>query len=268
MSTPPTSNVNAELAALRDRIDALDRQLIAVVAERLQVCHEVAAVKETLDAPVIQPARVRTVVESRRQLAIDAGIDADFAEQLFRVLLTETHRIEVAGRRPDPAPEKPAATGDRSGVDTMVSRVDHVVVAVPNLGVAVDSLVERFGFHEVVLAEPHEGVAGVAAGGVTFVLVSPEASPAVARYLEHHGGGVQHVALEVLNAGYAHQCLLGSGADLVTDVSTDSAGHEQFFAADDPSTGLQLGFISRTGHRVGVGTANVLALFDALEAPR
>mgnify|MGYP003350678642 CR=1 FL=1 len=78
--------------------------------------------------------------------------------------------------------------------------------------------------------------------------------------------GLRHVALEVLNAGYAHQCLTGSGADLVTDVSTDSAGHEQFFAADDPATGLQLGFISRTGHRVGVGTANVLALFDTLDA--
>jgi hypothetical protein len=27
---------------------------------------------------------------------------------------------------------------------------------------------------------------------------------------------------------------------------------------------VQLGFISRTGHRVGIGAANVLALFDAL----
>jgi hypothetical protein len=30
---------------------------------------------------------------------------------------------------------------------------------------------------------------------------------------------------------------------------------------------VQLGFISRTGHRVGVGTANVLALFDSLAPP-
>ena len=29
-------------------------------------------------------------------------------------------------------------------------------------------------------------------------------------------------------------------------------------------SGVQLGFISRTGHRVGVGTANVVQLFDAL----
>jgi hypothetical protein len=28
---------------------------------------------------------------------------------------------------------------------------------------------------------------------------------------------------------------------------------------------VQLGFISRTGHRVGVGTANVLALFEVLD---
>jgi len=27
---------------------------------------------------------------------------------------------------------------------------------------------------------------------------------------------------------------------------------------------LQLGFISRTGHRVGIGGANVLALFEAV----
>jgi 4-hydroxyphenylpyruvate dioxygenase-like putative hemolysin len=105
----------------------------------------------------------------------------------------------------------------------------------------------------------------VSAGGVTFVLIAPDASPAVGRYVARHGGGVQHVALEVLNAGYARACLADAGAPLLTEVSVDADGHEQFFAADDPATGLQLGFISRTGHRVGVGTANVLALFDTLD---
>lgn len=255
------------LADLRARIDQLDAALIAIVAERLAVCRDVAAVKQTSDTPVIQPARVRDVVRSRRQQAIEAGVDADFAEQLFRVLLTETHRIEVAGHRPDPAPEKAAEGRGSSGLDTVVSRVDHVVVAVPDLAEATASMVERFGFHEVALAEPHAGMAAVTAGGVTFVLVAPEASDAVARYVARHGGGVQHVALEVLNAGYARACLAESGADLLTGVVVDDDGHEQFFAADDPSTGVQLGFISRTGHRVGVGSANVLALFEALDAP-
>ena len=48
------------------------------------------------------------------------------------------------------------------------------------------------------------------------------------------------------------------------DVIVDGDGHEQFFAARDAATGVQFGFISRTGHRVGVSAANVLALFDTL----
>ena len=253
------------LGDLRQRIDQLDAALIAIVAERLAVCREVAEVKQHSDTPVIQPTRVRDVVTSRRRQAIEAGVDADFAEQLFRVLLTETHRIEVAGHRPDPAPEKQAAGSGTSGVDTVTSRVDNVVVAVTDLDAALASMSGRFGFHEVPLAEPHAGMAAVAAGGVTFVLVGPRASPAVARYLATHGPGVQHVALEVLNAGYARACLAEAGAPLLTEVVVDADGHEQFFAADDPATGVQLGFISRTGHRVGVGAANVLGLFDALD---
>lgn len=257
----------ADLSELRARIDQLDAALVSIVAERLAVCREVAAVKERSATAVIQPARVRDVVTSRRQWAIEAGVDADFAEQLFRVLLTETHRIEVAEQRPDPAPDKQAAGRGASGVDTVTSRVDHVVVAVVDLEAAVASMTRRFGFHEVALAAPRDGVRAVAAGGVTFVLVGAEASPAVARYLALHGGGVQHVALEVLNAGYARSCLTDTGAPLLTEVVVDDDGHEQFFAAHDPATGLQLGFISRTGHRVGVGADNVLALFDALERP-
>ena len=254
------------LGDLRQRIDQLDAALIAIVAERLAVCREVAAVKQHSDTPVIQPGRVRDVVTSRRQQAIEAGVDADFAEQLFRILLTETHRIEVAGHRPDPAPEKQAAGAGTSGLDTVTSRVDHVVVAVADVAAATASLVGRFGFHESLLSAPHQGMAAVAAGGVTFVLVDPTASNSVARYLEAHGPGVQHVALEVLNAGYARACVAEAGAPLLTEVVVDADGHEQFFAADDAAAGLQLGFISRTGHRVGVGAANVLALFEALDA--
>jgi chorismate mutase-like protein len=256
----------ADLDDLRSRIDQLDGALIAIVAERLAVCREVAEVKEGTDTPVIQPARVRDVVVTRRQQAIEAGIDPDFAEQLFRVLLTETHRIEVAGQRPDAAPEKPATTGEvRSGLDTVATRVDHVVVAVNDVELATATLQARFGFREVAMAGPPQpGICMLAAGGVTLVLVGPQASPSVAEYLANHGPGVQHVAVEVLNAGFARACLADAGTPLLTEVLVDNDGHEQFFAASEPAAGIQLGFISRTGHRVGVGAENVLALFDAI----
>ena len=255
------------LTELRSRIDELDLQLVRVLAQRLAVCAMVAKVKEGSDTPVIQPARVRDVITSRRQWAIDDGVDPDFAEQVFRVLLAETHRIEVAGARPDAAPEKVAQPDSvRSALDTVATRVDHVVIAVHDLVAATSTFTERLGFHAAALAGGEApGIAAVAAGGVIMVLVGPEAGPSVQTYLNEHGSGIQHVAIEVLNAGYARSALTAVEAPLLTEVVVDLDGHEQFFTVHDATIGLQLGFISRTGHRVGIGAANVLALFEALD---
>jgi chorismate mutase-like protein len=254
------------LPELRQRIDELDRRLVDVLAARLAICEEVARLKESTDTPVIQPARVRDVITSRRQLAIDAGVDPDFAEQVFRVLLAETHRIEVAGTRPDAAPDKAAAPESaRSALDTVATRVDHIVIAVHDLAAALSTFTDHLGFHRVPLAGGYtEGIQAVAAGGVTMVLVGPAASADVAEYLQDHGSGIQHIAIDVLNAGYARAALTAVDAPLLTEVVVDSNGHEQFFTVHDPTIGLQLGFISRTGHRVGIGGANVLALFAAV----
>ena len=254
------------LPELRQRIDELDRRLVDVLAARLAICEEVARLKESTDTPVIQPARVRDVITSRRQLAIDAGVDPDFAEQVFRVLLAETHRIEVAGTRPDAAPDKAAAPESaRSALDTVATRVDHIVIAVHDLSAALSTFTDHLGFHRVPLAGGDtEGIQAVAAGGVTMVLVGPAASADVAEYLQHHGSGIQHIAIDVLNAGYARAALTAVDAPLLTEVVVDSNGHEQFFTVHDPTIGLRLGFISRTGHRVGIGGANVLALFAAV----
>jgi len=261
-----TVRVVTDLSELRARIDQLDEQLLAVVAERLAICEEVARLKEHTDTPVIQPDRVRDVITTRRQWAIDRNVDPDFAEQVFRVLLAETHRIEVAGSRPDAAPDKSAAPESiRSALDTVASRVDHIVIAVRDLDAAEATLTERLGFHRVPMAgREAPGIRAVAAGGVNLVLVGPEASPAVSTYLERHGSGIQHIAIDVLNAGYARAALTAVDAPLLTDIVVDTDGHEQFFTTQEPSIGVQFGFISRTGHRVGVGADNVLALFEAL----
>lgn len=256
----------SDLSGLRARIDELDIELIRIVAERLAVCEDVARLKEHSDTPVIQPGRVRDVVTSRRQWAIDRGVDPDFAEQLMRVLLSETHRIEVAKRRSDTAPDKAAAPeSERSGLDTVAARIDHVVVAVEDLDEALSFFLDRLGFHRQPMVGADEpGLAVVSAGGVTVVLVSPEAGGSIARYLDHHGSGVQHVAIEVLNAGFARSVLAAQDVPLLTEVVVDDHGMEQFFTVQDDISGVQLGFVSRTGHRVGFSGANVRALFDAI----
>jgi chorismate mutase-like protein len=256
-----SADPSPELLALRQRIDELDRQLLDVLAERINICHEVARIKEHSDTPIIQPERVRNVVTTRRQYAIDQGIDPDFAEDIMRVVLSETHRIEIAGRRADGPPEKTASPeGIRSAIDTVSSRIDHVVIAVTDLAQATASLTQQFGFHTGTPAHQSPGIATVTAGGVTLVLVGPDAGPDVATYLAEHGSGVHHVAIEVLNAGYAHGTLQAAGSQL-SPIVVDEHGHEQFFTVRDSGSGVQLGFIARTGHRVGVATQNILESF-------
>lgn len=259
--------VNPTLGDLRQRIDDLDRQLVAVLTQRIAVCHEVAHLKEHSDTPIIQPDRVRNVLESRRQLAIDSGIDPDFVEDVMRVVLAETHRIEVAGHRADVAPEKSALRDNRRGtpsdihtaLDTVSTRVDHVVVTVGDLAGSLRHFTDNLGFHATSTDPERPGIAVLVSGGVTIVLVSAEAGPAVADHMKANGPGIHHVAIEVLNARYAHDALSNS-ADL-TALVDDTHGHEQFFAVCDPLSGVRLGYVARTGHRVGVATQNILEAF-------
>lgn len=251
----------AELSDLRSRIDAIDRAIVELLADRMDVCRDVAELKESNGTAVIQPARVREVLATRRQWAIDAGVEPDFAEQLFRTLLAETHRIEVAGSLAEPAPVKNAGTTDRSELDTVACRIDHVVVAVADLDAA-SGFFTGLGFRVEPTDDP--GMRTAEAGGVSVVLVSGDHDPAVHRRLAEHGSGVQHIAVEVLNAAFARDALDSAGVPRLTDVVIDADGHEQVFTVADPATGVQLSFISRTGHRVPMGSHNVRAMFDAI----
>ena len=103
------------------------------------------------------------------------------------------------------------------------------------------------------------------AGGVTLVLVDGGAHPVVARYLAEHGPGIGHIAIDVLNAQFAHDALAANGTPLLTDVVVDADGHEEFLAAVDLVSGLQLAFLSRTGHRLRLGSTNLTSLLDALQ---
>ena len=253
----------SDLSQLRQKIDAIDLAIIKLLGERMQVCREVAEVKAGSATAVIQPQRVREVLTVRRQWAIDSNVDPDFTEQLFRILLAETHRIEIAEERDEPAPSKTAETSGstlRSALDTVACRIDHVVVAVANLDAAMDFLTS-LGFKTTRTQDPV--IITADAGGVTVVLVGP-GDPGVDAHLAAHGSGVQHIAIEVLNAGFVQQALAEAQVPLLTNVIVDADGHEQVFTVLDPSTGVQLGFISRTGHRVPISGQNVRALFRAL----
>jgi catechol 2,3-dioxygenase-like lactoylglutathione lyase family enzyme len=175
--------------------------------------------------------------------------------------LSETHRIEGAESRDESAPIKLAGNTQRTELDTVACRIDHVVVAVADLSAA-RKFFDGMGFTTTVTDDA--SVVSAEAGGVTVVLVGADHNPAVHQRLAEHGSGVQHISIEVLNAGFTRDALDAAGVPLLTDVVVDAEGHEQVFTALDPITGVQLSFISRTGHRVPMSSHNVSAMFEAI----
>src|SRR5215471_19578299 len=90
------------LEALRERVSEIDRQLIALVAERKAVSEEVARVKRATGRPTRDYEREREVLLGVRAMAAERGVSPALAEQLLRLLirssLTTQEQASVSAR--------------------------------------------------------------------------------------------------------------------------------------------------------------------------
>jgi len=75
------------LEDLRQRVNDLDRQLLALVAERKAVSEEVARVKRATGKPTRDYEREREVIMGVRATAAERGVSPQLAEQLLRLLI-------------------------------------------------------------------------------------------------------------------------------------------------------------------------------------
>ncbi|HWO17919.1 MAG TPA: prephenate dehydratase [Kofleriaceae bacterium] len=102
----------APLADLRDRIEAVDRQIIALLAERLAIAREVAEAKLESASPFRDRAREESLLARLRELAAAAGLDPHQIERLYRVVMdmSVAHQERAVRERPD-APLRVAYQG-------------------------------------------------------------------------------------------------------------------------------------------------------------
>ncbi len=91
----------AALEQLRVQIDSIDRRLVELLAQRLQVVQQVTKVKQQQDLPTFHPAREENLISARRAQAADAGLDPDYVEDLFRTVLRHSRvgQLDTLGRR-------------------------------------------------------------------------------------------------------------------------------------------------------------------------
>ncbi|EMG3332555.1 bifunctional chorismate mutase/prephenate dehydrogenase, partial [Klebsiella pneumoniae] len=84
----------AELTALRDQIDEVDKALLSLLAKRLELVAEVGEVKSQYGLPIYVPERESAMLASRRKEAAALGVPPDLIEDVLRRVMRESYSSE------------------------------------------------------------------------------------------------------------------------------------------------------------------------------
>jgi chorismate mutase-like protein len=76
------------LSVLRAMIDAIDHDLLRLLARRYGLVSEIAEFKREHSLPIRDFAREREVIEDRRGRAMPLGLSPDLVESMFRLVLS------------------------------------------------------------------------------------------------------------------------------------------------------------------------------------
>jgi len=85
----------ASLEEIREGMDAIDREVVSLLAQRVEYVRAAAKFK-TSSAGVAAPERVAAVLKTRREWAEAAGLEGELIETLYRQIVdycvAEEHR--------------------------------------------------------------------------------------------------------------------------------------------------------------------------------
>jgi chorismate mutase-like protein len=84
------------IPSMRDEIDRIDRQLVRLLAARLNSSVEIAKIKAGRGLDIHSPDREAELIAETRDDAEVLGVDPEYAEELMKVVL---HHSRAAQRR-------------------------------------------------------------------------------------------------------------------------------------------------------------------------
>lgn len=101
----PPESASATLERLRGDIDAIDEQIVDLLARRSAKVNQVVTLKKSAGLPVYHPAREENLISQRRGQARLVGLDPDHVEELYRSIVRQsrvrqTVHVAKAGVRP------------------------------------------------------------------------------------------------------------------------------------------------------------------------
>lgn len=96
-TTPPDSASNPALLALRERIDALDRDLLTLLNQRMQVVVEVGELKKREGSPVFRPEREAQVIANLKALN-NGPLKSESVAPIWREIMSASRALEAPTR--------------------------------------------------------------------------------------------------------------------------------------------------------------------------
>ena len=94
VTIPDLGARSPELKETRDHIDAVDRDIVRLIAQRMELARRAARAKAAIGAPVLDGAREAELLAARGRWATEARIDEGGVEDVFRAILTLSRRTQ------------------------------------------------------------------------------------------------------------------------------------------------------------------------------
>ncbi len=91
---PDLGHTSPALLEVREHIDELDRELVALLQRRCELSARAGLAKRQTGAPVLDPGRESALLEQRGRWAEEDGLPADVVQALFRQVLTISRRVQ------------------------------------------------------------------------------------------------------------------------------------------------------------------------------
>ncbi len=90
---------------LREQIDAIDLQLVALLVQRARLAVRIGEVKEYADLPVVELTREKQVLGRVDRLRSEP-LDAESLQEIFSAIMLSMRRIQAGKRASEEAPPK------------------------------------------------------------------------------------------------------------------------------------------------------------------
>jgi chorismate mutase/prephenate dehydrogenase len=113
------------LKPLREQIDELDRQVLELLARRMEVVRQVAGVKKSEGVPIRDFARERAILDDRRARAAALGLPEAPIESIYRQIMLASRDYQAALGAAAPgaqAPRRVAIIGGEGQMGRLLSR--------------------------------------------------------------------------------------------------------------------------------------------------